>query len=278
MNVLLLGGSGQLGAEIVRRWKGCRISAPSHAALDVRAFDEQVLSGFDAVVNCAAFHDVDVCETESSEAFSVNAIAVDRMAAACAAQDVPFMTVSTDYVFDGKKRTPYVEGDVPRPLSTYGVSKFAGELLVERRRLRSFVVRTCGVYGTRSSTNKRTFIETVIRKAREGEPLRIVDDVVVSPTFAGHLAESMRRLLESDAFGLYHLCNSGAVSWYDFAVRALEMAGIRHPVQPISSEEWKSLAVRPRYSALTSEKLQDLGIAMPSWEDGIAAYLSSEAP
>ncbi len=277
MKILLIGGSGQLGRAILARWTG-EILAPSHETFDINdPAAIATIDGFDMVVNCAAFHNVDTCESQPEAAFATNALAVDRLAAECHERAVTFMTVSTDYVFDGRKGAPYVESDCPHPLSAYGVSKLAGELLVERRNMKAFVVRTCGVYGTNASRSKGTFIDRVITQAKNGEKIRIVNDVVVSPTYAGHLAEAMRKLLDTEAYGLYHVCNAGAVTWYEFAKKALELAGIDHPIEPISSSEWKAAAVRPAYSALASEKLGALGITMPTWAEGIAAYLRDKA-
>jgi dTDP-4-dehydrorhamnose reductase len=278
MRVFLIGGAGQLGTEIRRDWTRDEIVAPSHAELDIED-TEAVASEIDrarpdAVVNCAAFHNVDRCEEEPERAFAVNALAVERLARACAQRDAAFVTISTDYVFDGNANRPYVETDPPHPLSAYGASKLAGELLVERLHARALVVRTCGVYGVRPSASKgHTFVDRVIAQARARETIRIVDDVFASPTFAGHLASAMRALLERGATGLYHVANGGPVSWYDFAAEALRQAGIAYPIEPIGAAAWKAPARRPAFSALGSAKLGELGILMPGWREGIAAYL-----
>jgi dTDP-4-dehydrorhamnose reductase len=270
VNVLLLGGSGQLGTEIRARWTSDEIAAPSHTELDI--LDPEAIArvldarSIDAVVNCAAFHNVDVCESEPAQAFAVNAIAVDALAGLCAKTGATFVTISTDYVFDGAKRAPYVEEDLPHPLSVYATSKLAGEHLVLRREMRAFVVRTCGVYGAAASRSKGTFIDRVIAQARAGETIRAVDDVVASPTFAGHLADALRALIDTGRYGLYHACNAGAITWFEYAKKALEIAGIAGRIEPISASEWKVAARRPSYSA-------GLGIAMPSWDAGIADYL-----
>lgn len=278
LRVLLIGGYGQLGTEIRRLWTGDDIVAPEHAALDFESRDA-LANAVDehkpnVVVNCAAFHNVDRCEETPERAFAVNAVAVDAAARLCKERDVAFVTVSTDYVFDGTATQPYVETDVPAPISAYGVSKLAGELLVERLQSQALVVRTCGVYGVRpSSTKGYTFVDRVIEQARSGQNVRIVNDVFASPTFAGHLAAAMRHLVGLRARGLYHAANVGAVSWYEFANEVLSQAGIDHPVEPISAGEWKMTARRPAYSALDNPKLRESGYVMPTWREGIAAYL-----
>jgi dTDP-4-dehydrorhamnose reductase len=280
MRVLLIGGSGQLGTEIRARWAGDAILAPAHGNLDIldadavaRAIDDHRA---ELVVNCAAFHNVDICESQPFAAFEANAIAVDAMATLCAERDIPFVTISTDYVFDGAKRAPYTEEDAPRPLSVYGVSKLAGEMLVLRGDAKAYVVRTCGVYGAAASRSKGTFVDRLIKQAQNGETIRAVSDVTASPTFAGHLAEAIRLLVEIGECGLYHACNVGAISWYEYAKKALELAGVEGIVEPISSSAWKALARRPGYSALANHKLDALGIRMPTWEEGLAGYLRTK--
>ena len=210
---------------------------------------------------------------QPERAFAINALAVDRLAALCEARDIAFLTISTDYVFDGVADAPYTEEDCARPISAYGASKLAGEQLVLRRAMKAFVVRTCGVYGVHASKSKGTFINRVIMQARSGETPHVVSDVVVSPTYAGDLAIALRRLIGTGEYGLYHACNAGPVTWFEFASAALELAEITQPIDAISASQWKAAARRPAYSALANARLDALGIAMPAWREGIAAYL-----
>lgn len=275
--VLLIGGTGRLGTAIRRGWSDCSIESPAHDQLAIERSDElsDVIERLrpDVIVNAAAFHNVDLCEREPERAFEVNALAVGRAARLARERDVVFVTISTDYVFDGKTERPYTESDAPHPLSAYGASKLAGEYLVERLHARAFVVRTCGVYGERSSSEGNAFIDRILAQARASQPIRVVADVVASPTFAGDLAHALRALIETEAYGLYHAVNAGAVSWYDFAGEALRGAGITATIEPIGADAWKAPATRPRFSALENARLRSLGIAMPSWREGIAAYL-----
>ena len=277
--VLLLGASGQLGGEIRRTWTGMDLVTPSHAQLDItdpQAVRQAIASHApDAVVNCAAFHNVERCEEEPQSAFAANALAVNAMAEACAGQGALFVTISTDYVFDGELGRPYTEADEPHPLSAYAISKYAGELLTLRLQSAAYVVRTCGVYATRASTSKgHTFIDRIIAQARAGEPVRIVRDQTVSPTYAPHLAQGLLQLLRSNAaYGVYHMVNEGAVTWYDYAREALRIARIDHPVEPVSYKDWPSRVRRPAFSALENAKLHAIGISLPSWREGVEAYL-----
>lgn len=222
------------------------------------------------IVNAAAFADVDRCEIEIGRAMETNAYAVERAADIAERNDAVFLTLSTDYVFDGNKHAPYTERDATHPLSVYGRSKLEGERLVAASGARAFVVRTCGVYGpSRSARGRRAFLDRVLGE----QPMRVVSDVVVSPTFSGDLAVALRRLLETQRYGLYHAVNEGAVSWYDFAVEAARQAGLPTRIEPIGGADWKAPALRPRYSALATERLREAGIAMPSWREGIASFL-----
>ena len=277
--VLLLGGSGQLGTAIRQRWKECEIVAPSHQTLKLEdrdaVRDAIEASRPDVVVNAAAFHDVDRCETEPRPAFEVNALAVRNAARLARDAGSAFVTISTDYVFDGETTTPYAEDDAPHPLSVYGASKLAGEYLVDALRMDALIVRTCGLYGEASAKGRKSFIERLLAYAGGTQPFRVVADVTASPTFAGHLADAIRRLLEKQCYGLYHAVDAGAVTWYDFAREAVSQAGAAVAVEPIAAHQWKAPAIRPRFSALANAKLAEAGIAMPSWRAGIGAYLAS---
>ena len=276
--VLLIGGSGQLGTAIRQQWRDCEIAAPSHDELDLADGPglRDTMERFrpDVFVNAAAFHDVDRCEDEPERAFAINSAAVGTAASHARSCGIVFVTISSDYVFDGEATAPYAEDCVPHPISVYGVSKLAGEYLVESLHARAFVVRTCGVYGSAIGRRRRTsFIERVLAQHRDDPPLRVVSDVVASPTFAGDLARALARLIETDAYGLYHAVNVGPVSWYEFASEASRQAGAEGRLEPIPAVERQARAARPRFSALANAKLEALGIELPSWRAGIAAYL-----
>ncbi len=275
--VLLIGGSGQLGTAIRARWTDCEVVAPARERLalengaQLREAIERVRP--DVVVSAAAFHDVDRCEDEPERAFAINAIATGAAAVQSRECGAIFVTVSTDYVFDGATDAPYAEDRAPRPLSVYGASKLAGEYLVERLDARAFVVRTCGLYGT-ARHGRTPFIERVLTHDPREAPLRVVADVVASPTFAGDLAGALRSLIETDSYGLYHAVDAGPVSWYDFAREAIRQAGVTVAIEPIAAAQRPTRAARPRYSALENARLAGEGIEMPSWRAGIAAYLA----
>lgn len=275
---LVIGGAGRLGTAIARVWKDYAIVAPPRAELaleDAAAFDAALAAHVpDVVVNCAAFADVDGCETRAERAFALNALAVERAARASAGAGATFVTISTDYVFDGRARRPYGEDDAAAPLNVYGISKLAGELLVERLESQALIVRTCGLYGQpRPAGTGGDFVGRLVSRAQQGERVAVVSDAIVSPTFAEHVAAAIAALLGAGARGLYHAAAAEPVTWYDFAAELLARAGIGARLEPIRLRDWKAAARRPLYSALDSAKLGAAGFAMPTWREGIAEYL-----
>ena len=229
-------------------------------------------------INTAAFHNVEECEWGPARAFGANAIAVDSLAAACARVGAVFATMSTDYVFDGAKGSPYTERDEAAPLNVYGVSKRAGELCAQRHSPRHVVFRTSGLYGLRTSTQKgHTFADRVLRQVESGETPRIVTDIVVSTSYAPDVAATMRRVLELEHYGIVHVSNAGACSWFDFAQEALRIAGLPLEITPISSRDIPSATRRPAYSVLAHDVLAAMGITMPPWQDALKRYIAERS-
>ncbi|MGH7755126.1 MAG: dTDP-4-dehydrorhamnose reductase [Vulcanimicrobiaceae bacterium] len=278
--VLLIGGTGQLGSELRAVLADAPVTAPARSELDVEqpARVAQALRDHrpTLVINTSAFHHVETCEAQPERAFAVNALAVDRLAAASAAAGAAFATFSSDYVFDGRKRAPYAETDATAPLNAYGASKLAGEHLTRRHGDRHFIIRTSGLYGPVVSTVKGyTFIDRILRQAAAGEPLRVVDDVVFSPSYAVDVARAVRGLIEREAYGTYHISNAGACSWYDFAVEGLRAAGLTAPIERTSARDFASAVRRPGYSPFAHEGIARAGLApMPSWQAGLRDYLT----
>jgi dTDP-4-dehydrorhamnose reductase len=277
--IVLIGASGQLGEALSEAWRARALVTPSRAELDfldagaVEAFLDRLKP--DVLVNCSAFHNVEECERTPAPAFAANALAVDAAAQACAQRGIAFATVSTDYVFDGTAGRAYDETDAPNPLSAYGVSKLAGELLTRRHGPRHYIIRTSGVFGKSGTSNKGyTFIERILQQAERGEPLRIVDNITFSPSYAPHIARVIVDLVDREAFGTHHVTGSGATTWYAFAGAALDGAGLHADLTAIRYDAFGSGTRRPLFSALRSITLPALGIApAPPWEDGVADYL-----
>jgi len=229
----------------------------------------------DVVVNCAAFVRVDECEDRPEEAFQVNAIGAFHVARAATEVGARGVYVSTDYVFDGEKRSPYVEEDWPRPINVYGASKLAGECLVQQACPQGLVVRMASLFGRAGSRGKGgNFIESILRKAKSGEALRVVDDVRMSPTYARDAAVAVEMLLRQNARGLFHFANAGSCTWYEFARKTLDLVGLPNELERISSRDYPAKARRPNDSSLVSTKLGPFLEGGPrSWQEALKAYL-----
>ena len=227
------------------------------------------------VVNAAAYNQVDIAEKEPSAAFHVNALAVRNVAMACRQTDARLVHFSTDYVFDGLAGRAYVEGDAPHPLGAYAVSKLAGEMYARAYLDHALILRTSGVYGPGGlATARGNFVELMLRLARQGQPIRVVEDHVASPTFAPALAARTIDLVERGAEGIVHAGGGTPISWFDWAVKIFAAAGLKPPLKPTNEREFRTAARRPRYSALSNGKMESLGIApMPSLDEAIRTYL-----
>ena len=282
MKVAVIGAHGQLGTDLCQVLAAQRFSVVplTHRDLDVSdsAQVDRVLTSIhaDVVISTAAFHKVEECEKQPAQSFAVNAVGPRNLALACRQRNAVLVHFSTDYVFDGAQRRPYTESDLPRPLNVYGVSKLAGEHMLALTWDRCFVIRTCGLYGVAGSAGKGgNFVETMLKKASEGAPIRVVDDQVLTPTFTGDLAEAVSQLIRTEAYGLYHVSAEGQCSWYEFARKVFELEKISVNLKPVSSREFASPVQRPAYSVLSKQKLGGLGLSMPSWDDGLSRYLSA---
>ena len=262
----MVGAAGMLGRDVVRA-AGERAVALPRAELDVtdRAAVRDALRGA-TVVNCAAYTNVDGAETESEVAHAVNADGARNVAEA--AERVLY--VSTDYVFDGVKRRPYVESDATGPLQEYGHSKLAGERATVDANDNHLVVRSSWLFGA----GGRNFVDTMLTLRRDRDELLVVDDQVGSPTFTGHLAEALVALAGGDERGVLHVAGSGSCSWFDFARAIFERSGADADVRPCTTDEFPRPARRPANSVLASDRGAPV---LPAWQDGLDAYLGVRA-
>jgi dTDP-4-dehydrorhamnose reductase len=284
-HVVIIGVNGQLGTDLSRTLDGpFRVSGLTHADLEVTDYERagEVLRQLrpDVVINTSAFHKVDVCEDEPEPSFAVNATGAYNLARHAAALDATLVHFSSDYVFSGRGKVPYKETDLPAPSSVYGASKLAGEVLVRHYAPRHFVLRTTGLYGLAGASGKGgNFVETMIRLGRSGNPVRVVNDQVMTPTATADLALAVRALLarEGDgrvAPGLYHLTSRGECSWYEFARTIYELSGMSVDLSPITTAQSGAKASRPAYSVLDhgAWKAQGLEELRP-WREALADYL-----
>jgi dTDP-4-dehydrorhamnose reductase len=272
MRFAVLGSAGQLGRDLCPRLPGDVVSL-TRAEADLTRPDalRQALAAArpDVVVNCAAYNFVDKAESEPEAAFAVNAWGVRHLAAACRDLGVLLVHFSTDYVFGLESRTtPYQPADAPGPVSVYGLSKLAGEYLVRSLCPRHLVVRTCGLYGVWGSGGKGgNFVETMLRVAGQGKPLRVVSDQVCTPSYTVDVAAGTVALVRQGATGVAHLTNAGSCSWHDFAGATFRLSGVKADLTPITSAEYGAAARRPGYSILAPT------MPLRSWQEALEAYL-----
>jgi dTDP-4-dehydrorhamnose reductase len=280
MKILVTGAGGMLGQDVVRVFleHGHEVHATDITSTDHRldiTKEEDIQSvlqaaGPDWVVNCAACTDVDACEDHEADALLLNARAPAGLARACREHSVRLLHVSTDYVFDGTRNTPYLEHDVPRPVNAYGRTKLEGEIAISGQMDDFIIVRSQWLFGL----GGKNFVSTIIRAARNTPVLRVVNDQHGSPTYTRDLATAMRQLVELDARGIYHVCNRGTATWFDLAKKALELLDLDAEVVPVTTEEFPRPAKRPLHSVLSMKKFTDMtGKLMPIWPISLKEYL-----
>ena len=283
MRIAVLGSQGQLGRDLTPRLAGEVVPVPRGdgdlARPDVLRTTLLELKP-DAVVNCAAYNFVDKAETGPDAAFKVNADGVRHLADTCREIGAYLIHVSTDYIFglDETRSDPLGEDAPPGPVSAYGLSKLAGEYWARMRCPKHLVIRTCGLYGVWGSGGKGgNFVETMLRVAGQGKPLKVVADQRCTPTYTADLADAIAQLIAKEVTGLVHATNGGACSWHEFAAEIFRLAGVEADLSAISSAEFGAPARRPGYSVLACRRLADAGIPMRPWQEALAAYLQERA-
>lgn len=297
--VLIIGSGGMLGCDLCQGLSGsyevCGADlVVRRSSFVVRSFKLDITNSSsvgavvkkaapDIVINTAAWTDVDGCERDPKKAYRINSQGAKNVAIACSRSAAALIYISTDFVFNGSKRTPYKESDKPAPLGVYADSKFLGEDAVRKILKDYFIIRTSWLYG-RCGKN---FVDTIICKAKTEPVLRVVNDQVGSPTYTKDLSLALHALLDkiftsdeqlttNDASGIYHVSNSGSVSWYEYAKSIVRMSGLRTKVDPISSEELGRPAKRPAMSALDCSKFEKFtGFKMRGWKSALKDYLKN---
>lgn len=292
--LLLFGHSGQLGSEIIRKIEsednefnrledgGIKLVKMSSAELDItntlHVLDYMRNSMPSIIINCAAYTNVDKAEEDYQKAFQVNAIGPRNLAIAAETVGAKLVHISTDYVFDGKGidkndgKVPYREYDTANPINVYGKTKLLGENYVREFCSKYFIIRTSWLYGE----NGNNFVKTIIKAAREKGRLQVVNDQIGNPTNAEELAYHILKVAFTDEYGIYHCTGNGTASWYDFACRIVEYAGIDCTVEAVTSEQYKTKAKRPFYSCLDNMMLRSvIGDSMRNWEDALYDFIKS---
>ncbi len=281
--VAVFGAHGQLGVELCAdlKQRGYEVVSFARTTLDITNAEavERTLAEFEpwAVFNAAAYNMVDVAEREPLAAMEANGLAVRNLAIACRQTDARLVHFSTDYVFDGTAGRAYTEADDVHPLGAYAVSKLAGEFYARAYLDKALVIRTSGVFGIGAlKTARGNFPELMLRLAREGKPIRVVEDHVASPTYAPALAARSIDLLEKDLSGIFHVGGGQAISWFDYAKLIFEKAGLQANLSPTDAREYRTDARRPKFSALENARMLECGIApMPPLADAVEAYIKS---
>ncbi|MGH7146393.1 MAG: dTDP-4-dehydrorhamnose reductase [Nitrospiraceae bacterium] len=272
MRILITGASGQLGCELKEVFKAEQLMLADMPEFDVTkaGVEERVAAARpDVIIHAAAYTDVDGAEQDPERTMALNADGTERVAKAAAKTGARFVYLSTDYVFDGRKSTPYLETDEPNPLNAYGRSKLEGE----RRALMScpntLVVRTAWLYGAHG----KNFVKTIMKLALEQQELRIVADQRGCPTYARDLALVIKQMLRTDLKGIVHAVGAGDCTWYEFACEIVSLMGSPARVHPITTAESKRKARRPSYAVLANTVLAKNGIDLPNWKDALGRFM-----
>lgn len=281
--VALLGANGQLGSDIHRillESSIYEVIAINRDSLNVEATESIVpyleqLGPIDVLINCTAFHNTEQCEEDPLKALMINSIAVLRMATYCQQYEVLFIHFSTDYVFDGQKKVPYTEKDATNPLNVYGSSKVAGEDAIAAYLDAYFIFRVSSLFGEAGASGKGgNFIETMIRLAKQGKPVSVVQDVWMSPTHTRDIADMVRTFLDDGIteYGIYHCSGEGACSWYELALETFSICDLSCEATPTTNSAYEAKCRRPLYSVLDNSKLNRI-YPMPSWQSALKEYL-----
>jgi dTDP-4-dehydrorhamnose reductase len=274
MRVVVFGSAGQLGSELCRTLADYDLFPIMRDEIDITHLAQVVervehLSP-EAIINAAAFTDVDSCETHQEKAFLVNAIGARNVAIAARKTGSRLVHISTDYVFDGSKGKPYIEYDSPQPINVYGWSKLMGEKMVITQNPSSFILRVAWLYGPAG----RNFVKTMIALVQDKEEIRVVNDQRGTPTFAGDVARQIKLLIETESYGLYHCTSRGSCTWYELAREIFRLLGIPVRVVPVTSAEFPRPAKRPANSVLENFLLKIQGLdLMPPWEESLASNI-----
>ena len=285
MKIVIIGADGQLGRDLLRATQEAGHEVKPYMGpeeLDVTC-DEAVAAAIseqrpEIAISTAARCDVDACETDTLNAFAVNAVGAGHVARACQENGARFIHMSTDYVFSGDKGSPYLEADAPNPINAYGITKLAGEHFVQAYCEDHLIVRSSGLYGVAGSREKGgNFVETMVRLSADRPELKGVSDQTLSPTYTRDLALAIVELAATKARGIVHLCNEGACSWYDWAQETFELLGRTTRLDPVPMDSFPSVARRPKFTALESRVMGDLGLgSLPPWRDALKRYLEEK--
>ena len=276
MRILVTGVKGQLGHDVMnelakRGHTGIGVDVEEMDITDAKKVDEVIrASEVEAVIHCAAYTAVDAAEDQVELCRKINAEGPENIAKVCKELDIKMMYISTDYVFDGEGTRPWEPDDERHPLNVYGLTKYEGELAVEKYLDKFFTIRIAWVFGV----NGKNFIKTMLKLSETHDELNVVDDQIGSPTYTYDLAVLLVDMIETEKYGRYHATNEGLCSWYEFACEIFRQAGRDVKVNPVSSDEFPTKAKRPHNSRMDKSKLTENGFTpLPAWQDALKRYL-----
>lgn len=275
MKILITGAYGMLGSDLRETLKDNELIVTGSKDLDITN-ENKVLKFIqekkpEIVINAAAYTNVDNCETDYDRAYLVNAIGPKNLAMACNKLNIPLIHISTDYIFDGNKKTPLTEEDKLGPKTAYGKTKLEGEKFIQDNTNKYFILRTAWLFGLHG----KNFVKTMLNLSKTNKELKVVNDQIGCPTYSYDLAISIKELLNSNKYGIYHLTNKGEISWYNFAKKIFEFNNININVIPVNTEQFPRPAPRPHYSVLSNQKWINSGFTpMRNYEDALKSYLS----
>lgn len=278
MKTLLIGANGQLGSDIMAVFGSEGMVPLTHNDIEITNLEQsrKVLEEHnpEVVINTAAYHNVPECEKNPEKAFLVNSLGLKNLSEICLDHRITLVHISTDYVFDGKKSSPYSESDIPHPLNTYGISKLAGEYFV-RRVKKHYVVRVASLFGKTGCRAKRggNFVKAMLHLAKTKDRIQVTSNIICSPTFTKDAASKIKELLAQNyPSGIYHAANGGFCSWYEFALEIFSQTEIKIDVEPKTEGQVGAGVRRPLYSPLISEKIKPVR----DWKNALRAYLIEE--
>jgi dTDP-4-dehydrorhamnose reductase len=278
MRIFIIGANGQLGTDLVKSLKiKHKVTGFTHKTLEISDYNSCLQlkkANPDVVINTAAFHKTDQCEDQPEKAFKVNGVGSKNISLITKDIDAITVYISTDFIFNGEKKEPYTEEDHPSPINTYGISKLAGELYAKQNP-RHYIFRIASLFGAAGSSGKGgNFVETMITKAKTGQPIKVVNDMWMSPTYTKDAAIIITKILETKLpYGVYHIINDGYCTWYQFAYEIFKLVGLNPDLEPIKALQIKAKAKRPLFSALKSIKLPRYNIKIKKWQDALREYL-----
>jgi len=272
-------GVGQLGSDLVKVFDD--VVPLTHKDIEVTDLPScDILKKLkpDVIINTAAYHKTDECEDNPEKSFLVNSVGARNIAKIANEIDAINIFISTDYVFDGAKASPYAETDVPNPINAYGISKYAGELFTSYISNRYYIIRVSSLFGVAGASGKGgNFVETMISRAKSGNELNVVDDITMSPTYTRDASVAIKKIVERKLpYGVYHVANDGFCTWYEFAKAIFEITGIPAKLFPTTSDKYPTKARRPMNSSLSIEKIKSYGIVMRRWKEALKVYLAEK--